>query len=78
MPRFPRPSYGKKDVSLIDLYKQKLKAKLVDILVERTVKTPEDRNFAFAIFASQIFEVRPESDDSEEFSKFMSRMKGQF
>jgi len=65
-------------VSLIDLYKHKLKAKLVDILVERTVKTPGDRNFAFAMFASEIFEGTPESNDSEEFSKFMSRMKGQF
>ena len=74
MPRFSRPTFGKNDVRLVELYRQKLKAKLVDILVKQTVKTTEDRMFAFAMFANEVFETRPEFNEGQEFSNLAKRM----
>ena len=51
-----------------------MKAKLADILVEQTVKTTEDRMFAFAMFANEVFETRPEFNEGQAFSNLAKRM----
>lgn len=74
MSRFSRPTFGKNNVRLVELYRQKLKAKLVDILFEQTVKTTEDRMLAFEVFANEVFETRPEFNGGREFSNLAKRM----
>jgi hypothetical protein len=77
VPRSYRPTYRKNDVSLADLFKQKLKEKLADTLADDVLRNPQDRQRVSSMFMAESIQKTTRSNSSDEFSEFVSRRMGQ-
>lgn len=78
VPRSHRPTYRKNEVRLVDLFKQKLKEKIADLLADSVLRDPEERKLVIGMFMTESIQERARSNDSDEFSGWVSRKTGQY
>ncbi len=75
IPTLPRPIYGKKhSAELGELFIQKLKEKFVEELADRAIKDPEAFKLVTGMFLEQHIDEQKRPDNSDEYSKLISRM----
>lgn len=77
-PRSHKPTYKKNDVRLVDLFGQKLKEKIANMLADNVLRDPEQSKLVIAMFLTENIQEGARSNDGDEFTKFLSRRMGQF
>jgi hypothetical protein len=78
IPRPYRPTYRKSNVRLVDLFKQKLKEKVAEMLAKNSLRDPESRKIVFALLLNESLRERADSGDNDEFSAALSGMMRDF
>ncbi len=78
IPRSYRPTFRKNDVNLVDRLEQELKEKLADKLADDVLRDPQSRKLLTAMFMGKFVQEQAKSNDSDVFSKWVSRNMGQF